>query len=61
MATGGLQEFREVLTEAHIPDLIDIEDFALMYQNNRSRSVFPYWKFNRFDSTRGKTRSVTHY
>ena len=28
---------------------MDIEDFALMYQNNQCRSVFPYWKFNRFD------------
>ena len=49
MATGGLQEFREVLTEAYLLDLIDIEDFALMHEKNQSRGVFPYLKFNRFD------------
>ena len=49
IATGGLLEFREVLIESYLLDLIDIEDFTLMYENNQSRSVFPYWKFNRFD------------
>ena len=49
MAGQGLQEFREVLKEAYLLDLVDLEEFALMYQNNLSRIVFPYWKFDRFD------------
>ena len=49
MASQSLQEFREVLKEAYLLDLVDLEEFALMYQNNLSRIVFPYWKFDRFD------------
>ncbi len=49
MAGQGLQAFREVLTEAYLLDLVDIEEFALMYENNELKNTFPHWKFDRFD------------
>ena len=49
MAHHGLQGFRERLVSAYLSDLVDIEHFALLYQNNQSRSIFPHWKFEKFN------------
>ena len=49
MAHHGLQGFRERLVEAYLSDLVELEEFVLLYQNNLSRLVFPHWKFEKFD------------
>lgn len=46
MAHHGLQGFRERLVEAYLSDLVELEEFVLLYQNNLSRLVFPHWKFD---------------
>lgn len=50
MATGGgLRAVREALLLAYDQDIIDDYEFALLYDANSSREVFPYWKFGVFD------------
>ena len=46
---GGLQAVREALLLAFDQNIIDEYEFALLYDANSSREVFPYWKFEKFD------------
>lgn len=46
---GGLRAVRQSLMSAYFDDIIDDFEFAILYEENFSRSLFPYWKFERFD------------
>ena len=45
---NSLQSVRETLVFAYFDDIIDEEEFAGLYEENVSREVFPYWKYDRF-------------
>ena len=49
MAVGGLQTVRDALTFAYAKNVIDDVEFALLYDYNRSKPIFPYWKYDEFD------------
>ena len=50
MAAGyGLQSVRDVLLVSYFDDVIDDEEFTLLYEENYSRGIFPYWKYDKFD------------
>ena len=49
MAVGGLQAVRDALIFAYAENVIDDEEFALLYDYNRSKPLFPHWKFEDFD------------
>ena len=49
MAHGGLRAVREAVIFANAKEIIDDEDFVLLYDAYVSKPVFPYWKFNKFD------------
>ena len=49
MAVRGLQAVRDAVIFAYGENIIDDEEFALLYDCNRSRRLFPHWKFNEFD------------
>ena len=46
---GGLQAVRDALIFAYAENVIDDEEFALLYDYNRSKPLFPHWKFEDFD------------
>ena len=46
---------REALLLAYATDAIDAAEFALLYDANSSRELFPYWKFEKFDDTECRT------
>ena len=49
MASGGLKAVHDALTFAYVADVIDIEEFVFLHDYNRSKPVFPYWKFGEFN------------
>ena len=49
MASGGLREVRDAILLAYDANLIDAEEFFILYEENRSRELFPYWKADNFD------------
>ena len=49
MATGGLREVRDAILLAYDANVIDAEEFFVLYEENRSRELFPYWKADNFD------------
>ena len=49
MVHCGLQSIRDALTLAYAGNYINDAEFVLLYEYNRSKSVFPYWKFNAFN------------
>lgn len=49
MAGGGLQAVRDALIFAYAENYISDGEFALLYDYNRSKPVFPYWKFDKFN------------
>lgn len=50
MATGGLRAVRNALVTANVYDLIDDDEFVLLYDAFSSKASFPYWKFPKFDA-----------
>ena len=48
-STRSLSFARSALLTAYTYDLIDDVEFALLYDVNKSREVYPHWKFNQFD------------
>lgn len=46
---SGLSVVRDDLITANAYDLIDDDEFALLYDVYSSRPVFPYWKYPKFD------------
>ena len=49
MVHCGLQSIRDALTLAYAGNYISDAEFVLLYEYNRSKPVFPYWKFNAFN------------
>ena len=49
MANGGLRSVREALLLAYGTNVIDSVEFAVFYDANSSRELFPYWKFDKFN------------
>ena len=47
MASGGLSSFRDALLTASFFDVIDDDEFVLLYDAYSSKPIFPYWKFPR--------------
>ena len=50
MAGGGLSTVRDALVTANVYNLIDDDEFVLLYDAYSSRAIFPYWKFPKFDA-----------
>ena len=48
MASGGLSSVRDALLTASFYDIIDDDEFVLLYDAYSSKPIFPYWKFPRF-------------
>ena len=46
---GGLRSVRQSLLAAYFDDVIDDEEFAVLYDANFSRDYFPYTKFAEFN------------
>ena len=51
MANGGLRSVREALLLAYGTNVIDSLEFAVSYDGNSSRELFPYWKFDNWEDT----------
>ena len=49
MANGILRCVREALLLAYGANVIDSVEFAVFYDANSSREIFPYWKFDKFN------------
>ena len=49
MASGVLNAVRDALVTANSYDIIDDDDFLLLYDAYSSKPVFSYWKFPRFN------------
>ena len=47
-STRSLSFARSALLTVDTYDLIDDVEFALLYGVNKSREVYPHWKFNQF-------------
>jgi len=50
MAGSGLRAVRDALVTANVYDLIDNDEFVLLYDAYSSKAIFPYWKFPKFDA-----------
>ena len=48
-AACGLQSVRDVLLVSYFEDAIDDVEFTVLYEENYSREIFPYWKYDKFD------------
>ena len=49
MARGGLAAVRDALNIAFAENLIDDVEFAVLYDANRGKQSFPYWKYDEFN------------
>ena len=50
MATNhSLRAVREQILISFAEDIIDAEDFVLLYNANKSKAIYPYWKYEKFD------------
>ena len=47
MASGDLSSVRDALLTASFFDVIDDDEFVLLYDAYSSKLIFPYWKFPR--------------
>ena len=44
-----LKAVREQILFAYAENIIDTDEFSLLYDTNQSKSIYPYWKYNTFD------------
>ena len=50
MATNrSLKETKDALLVAYVDDIIDDVEFTILFDLNKSREIFPYWKYHTFD------------
>ena len=50
MATNrSLRAVREQILVSYAEDIIDAEDLILLYDVNKSKAIYPYWKYEKFD------------
>ena len=45
----SLRAIREQIFFAYAENVIDADEFLLLYDANQSKPIFPYWKYNTFD------------
>ena len=45
----GLKAVRDLLLWSYFDDLMDDDEFLMLYDDNSSKDIYPYWKFNKFD------------
>ena len=38
-----------MLLYGYVEDIVDETEFILLYDANKSREIYPYWNFKRFD------------
>ena len=48
-AACDLESVREFLLVSYFKDTIDDVEFTVLYEENYSREIFPYWKYDKFD------------
>ena len=41
--------FETFLLVSYFEDAIDDVEFTVLYEENYSREIFPYWKYDKFD------------
>ena len=44
-----LESVRDALVSAYFYNCISEDEFVLLYDANRSKPLYPYWKFDNFD------------
>ena len=50
MATNrNLRAVREQILFAYAENIIDADEFLLLYDANQSKPIYSYWKYNTFD------------
>ena len=50
MATNrSLRAVREQILFTYAENIIDADEFLLLYDANQSKPIYPYWKYNTFD------------
>ena len=49
MALHGLQAVQDALVLAYDENMIDDEEFVVLYDYNLSKPLYPYWKFDAFN------------
>ena len=50
MATKrSLRAVREQMLFTYAENMIDVDEFSLLYDVNQSKPIYPYWKYNTFD------------
>ena len=49
MTRRGLSLARDALVTASACNIIDDDEFVFLYDAHSSKTVFPYWKFPKFD------------
>ena len=50
MATNlSLRVIREQILFAYTENMIDADEFLLLYDINQSKAIYPLWKYNTFD------------
>ena len=50
MATNrSLRAVREQILFAYAENIIDADEFLLLYDANHSKLIYPYWKYKTFD------------
>ena len=47
--SNSLKSVWEILLYAYAEDIVDKTDFMLLYGANKSREIYLYWNFYRFD------------
>ena len=51
MATNlSLRAIREQILFAYTKNMIDADEFLLLYDVNQSKAIYPLWKYNTFDA-----------
>ena len=50
MATHrSLRAVREQILFAYAENIIDADDYLLLYDDNQSKPIYPLWKYNTFN------------
>ena len=47
--SNSLKSVREILLYPYAEDIVDETEIMLLYDANKSRKIYPYWNFEKFD------------
>ena len=47
--SNSLKSVREILLYAYAEDIVGETEYMLLYDVNKSRKIYPYWNFEKFD------------